>query len=86
MTHPALFYQERIMSELCVHRYMTDSAAGILELCVAQPSDLRSRIGAALIDALPPCRAALADLLPARLQAQGGCHISMYLTVLLEHS
>lgn len=57
---------------MCALRYMSESASEILELCIAQPSTLRRRIGSALIDSLPPCRAAFVELLPARLQAQGG--------------
>ncbi|CAL8471989.1 g11531 [Coccomyxa elongata] len=52
--------------------YMSESAAGILKLCIAQPSEARSRIGTALINALPPCRAEFCRLLPARLQEQDG--------------
>lgn len=51
--------------------YMSQSAAVVLKLCIAQPSEACSSIGTALIDALPPCRAEFCLLLPARLQEQG---------------
>ena len=50
---------------------MSGSAPVILRVCIAQPSEARSSIGTALMNALPPCRAEFCRLLPARLQEQG---------------
>ncbi|BDA47572.1 probable nucleolar pre-ribosomal-associated protein 1 at C-terminar half [Coccomyxa sp. Obi] len=51
---------------------MSESAAVILKLCIAEPSGARCRLGTALVDALPPCRAEFCRLLPARLQQHDG--------------
>lgn len=61
--------------------YMSESAAVILRLCIAQPSEARSRMGTAILDALPPCRAEFCRLLPARLQEQGAqVHIHIHIS------
>ena len=41
-----------MMPLLCLRRYLSDSAEGMLASYVAEPSQQRSRIGAALVSAL----------------------------------
>jgi len=52
-------------------RNVSEHAERLMELFIAEPSELRSTIAAALVDALLPCRTILAELLPVRLKADG---------------